>query len=290
MPADFALLLAFAPGLAAAAAFVLGACIGSFLNVVVSRVPAGQSIVRPGSRCACGQPIPWRHNLPLVSWVLLRGRARCCGRPISFRYPLVEWLTAGAFLACWLALPPARAICGSIFLAGLIAAAFIDLEHLMIPDALTLGLGGVGLALSFLVPALHGQHGDAFLLDSLRAGANSLEGLLLGSGLVFWIAMLGDAVLGREAMGFGDVKIVGAIGAFCGWHGAVFAVFGGALLGTAWLGCALGAGLLRRKGPTGLRFRTQVPFGPMLAAAAALYFLFLRGPVDAWFAQIGVLF
>jgi leader peptidase (prepilin peptidase) / N-methyltransferase len=290
MPADLALLAASFPGLSAAAAFVLGACVGSFLNVVVSRVPAGRSIVRPGSHCACGQPIPWRHNLPLVSWLILRGRARCCGRRISARYPLVEWLTAGVFLGCWLALPPAQAVCGWIFLGGLIGAAFIDLERLMIPDALTLGLGGVGVALSFLVPALHGQHGDPFLLASLRAGADSLEGLLVGSGLVFWIAMLGDAALGREAMGFGDVKFVGAIGAFCGWHGAVFAVFGGAFLGTAWLACALVADLLARKAPSGLRFRTQVPFGPMLAAAAALYFLSLHGPIDAWFAQIGVLF
>src|SRR6186713_953103 len=92
--------------------FVFGACIGSFLNVVIYRLPAEQSIVKPGSRCACGTAIAWHDNVPILSWFILRGRARCCGRAYSFRYPFVELLTASVFLACWLFFPPAKAFCG----------------------------------------------------------------------------------------------------------------------------------------------------------------------------------
>ena len=283
-------LLSSVPGLLPATAFVVGACIGSFLNVVISRLPAGESVVRPRSHCACGQPIPWHDNLPLVSWLILRGRARCCGREIPFRYLLVEWLAAGLFLACWLLFPAPRAVCGWIFLSGLVGAAFIDIDHLVIPDVLSLGLGIVGVSLSFLIPSLHGQQDGPFLLQSLHSGADSIEGLLVGSGLVFWVAMLGDAALRQESMGFGDVKFVGAIGAFCGWHGAVFAVFGGALLGTAWLVVAVAARAVARRERESIRFRSQVPFGPMLAAAGAIYFLVLHGPIDAWFAEVSVLF
>jgi leader peptidase (prepilin peptidase)/N-methyltransferase len=98
------------PWLLPAAAGLLGACIGSFLNVVILRVPAGQSVVLPGSHCACGAPIAWFDNLPVVSWFALRGRARCCGRPFSARYPAIEALTAALFVACWLRLPPAVAL------------------------------------------------------------------------------------------------------------------------------------------------------------------------------------
>jgi leader peptidase (prepilin peptidase) / N-methyltransferase len=276
-------------------AFVIGACIGSFLNVVILRLPAGQSVLRPGSHCACGAPIPWHDNIPILSWLLLRGRARCCGRPFSIRYPFVELLTALLFLACWLLYPPALALCGWVFLSGLIAATFIDLDHLMIPDEFTLGLGVLGVLLSCAVPALHAQYGGFFALDSFRSGAIALEGMLIGSGLVLWIALLAGAVLKKEAMGLGDVKFAGAIGAFCGWHGAVFALFGGAVVGTVWLALALvGRRVVRRPaaatGEDSLSFGSRLPFGPMLAVAGALYFLVLRGPVDAWFDRFTLLF
>jgi leader peptidase (prepilin peptidase)/N-methyltransferase len=277
------------------AALVIGACVGSFLNVLIYRIPAGESVIRPGSHCACGVPIAWYHNIPILSWIFLRGRARCCGRAFSIRYPAVELLTALLFLACWLLHPPAVAVCGWIFLSGLVAATFIDLDHLLIPDAFTLGLGVVGVLLSCAVPALHGQSGGFFALDSVRAGAAALEGLLLGSGLVLWIALLAGAVLKKEAMGLGDVKFAGAIGAFCGWHGAVFALFGGAVVGSLWLALALAARQLFRRPAAAdeanpLGFGTRLPFGPMLAVAGALYFLVLRGPVDAWFDRFTLLF
>jgi leader peptidase (prepilin peptidase)/N-methyltransferase len=283
--------------------FILGACIGSFLNVVIYRVPAGKSIVRPGSTCACGTPIAWHDNLPILSWLILRGRARCCGRPFSARYPFVELLTAAVFVACWLRMPPLAAVCGWVFLSSLICATFIDLDHMIIPDAFTIALAIEGLLLSALVPSLHGQHSGFFLADSLRAGAASLVGLVAGSGVVLWIALVAEAALKKEAMGFGDVKFVGAIGAFCGWHGAVFSVFGGAAVGTIWIGAALlwqkvagapGSGAPRAETPDGqpadMGLGVHVPFGPMLAIAGALYFLFLRGWVDAWFEQLTTLF
>lgn len=283
---------------------VFGAMVGSFLNVVIYRVPAEKSIVTPGSHCGCGQPIAWRDNIPVLSWVLLRGRARCCGRPFSFRYPFVELLTAGLFLACWLTFPPAVAVVGWIFVGCLVGATFIDLDHMIIPDVFTLGLGGLGVLLSLLVPALHGQQHEFFALASLRAATASLQGLLVGSGLVLWIALLAEFVFKKEAMGFGDVKFVGAIGAFLGWQGAVTAVFGGAVVGTLWFMIALvwqkiagrspAPAALKAETPEGepaaLGFGVQVPFGPMLAIAAVFYFLVFRNFVAAWFAQFGELF
>lgn len=294
-------------------AFIVGACVGSFLNVCIHRIPAGQSIVRPGSRCACGAPIPWHDNIPILSWFLLRGRARCCGRRFSFRYPFVEALTAALFTACWLLFPPARAFCGMVFCAALVAATFIDLDHLIIPEMFTLGLGVAGVALSVLVPSLHDRRHELFMIASLRAGVDSLTGLLVGSGLVLWIALLAETILKKEAMGFGDVKFVGAIGAFTGWQGAVTAVFGGALIGTLWFACALTWRALSggsapaaddsnpnpefkarnpagADGPAPLGFGVHVPFGPMLAAGGLLYFLVAHRWVDAYFAGVAELF
>jgi leader peptidase (prepilin peptidase)/N-methyltransferase len=282
--------------------FVLGACIGSFLNVVIYRVPAGKSIVRPGSTCGCGKPIAWYDNIPILSWIILRGHARCCGRPFSLRYPFVELLTGAAFLACWLHMPPAAAACGWVFLGSLICATFIDLDHMIIPDVFTIGLAIEGLILSALIPLLHGQHGDFYAVDSLRSVSEALIGMVAGSGVVLWIALIAEAALKKEAMGFGDVKFVGAIGAFCGWHGAMFSIFGGAAVGTVWIGAALvwqkmsgkpGSGAPRAETPEGepasMGLGVHVPFGPMLAIAGALYFLFLRGRVDAWFSQLTAL-
>jgi leader peptidase (prepilin peptidase)/N-methyltransferase len=167
----------------------------------------------------------------------------------------------------------------------------------------TLGLGVLGVLLSALVPALHGQHEGFFFVDSLRSTAASLQGLLIGSGVVLWIGLLAEALLRKEAMGFGDVKFVGAIGAFCGWQGAVFSVFGGAVVGTGWFAVAwIWQKLTGRTSPaappaetpdgepTTIGFGAHVPFGPMLAIAGALHFLFLRGWVGAWFDQITLLF
>ena len=296
MTSEFARISEAWPWFLPAVAFLVGACVGSFLNVVILRVPAGESVVSPGSHCACGARIAWRDNLPIISWFMLRGRARCCGRAFSLRYPAVELLTAVLFLACWLEFPPAKAVCGMVFLGALLAATCIDMDHMIIPDSLSVGLGVAGILLSFAVPALHGQYGDSYALDSIRSGGIGLVGLLIGSGLVLWIALLAEAVLRKESMGFGDVKFAGAIGAFLGWPGAVFALFGGAVVGSAWLALmfAWSRATARRrpaeaaKAPMGLGLR--VPFGPMLAAGAAIYLLGADAWMDAYVSRLAGMF
>ncbi|MDD3181071.1 MAG: prepilin peptidase [Opitutaceae bacterium] len=292
-----------APWFAPTVVFVFGACIGSFLNVCICRIPREESIVSPGSHCACGRPIAWHDNIPILSWVLLRGRARCCGRPFSFRYPFVELLTAVLFVACWLQFSPGKAVAGMVLCALLTAATFIDLDHLIIPDVFTIGGAVAGVLLALLLPSLHGQSHDILFVASLRAGRDALLGLLIGSGLVLWIALLAEAVLKKEAMGFGDVKLLGAIGAFAGWKGAVFAVFGGAMIGCVWLGFALLWQKIAGRPspitpraetpegrPAGLGFGVHIPFGPMLAIGGLLYFLAVHRWVDAYFASLSVLF
>ncbi len=311
---DYAAFSAAFPWFFPSVVFVFGACIGSFLNVCIYRIPAGQSVVAPGSHCACGAPIRWYDNVPILSWFILRGRARCCGRPFSFRYPCIEALTAALFTACWLSFPHTKALCGMVLCSALIAATFIDLDHMDIPDVFSLGLGVAGIALSCALPALHGREHELYVIASVRSGFDGITGMFVGSGLVLWIALLAELVLKKEAMGFGDVKFVGAIGAFTGWQGAVFAVFGGAVIGTLWFALALlGHGLAGRRapapapeaaqadaeaagktdapaagaGPVG--FGVQVPFGPMLAAAGLLYFLAVHRWVDAYFARLAEL-
>ncbi len=281
---------------------IFGAMIGSFLNVVIYRVPAEKSIITPGSHCACGAPIKWHDNMPVLSWFILRGQARCCGKNYPFRYAFVEILTSVLFVFCWLLFPPEKALCGLLFISCLICATFIDLDHMIIPDTFTIGLGVVGVVLSVFVPALHDQTQNGFMVDSLRSGVISLQGLLIGSGVVLWIALIAEALLKKEAMGFGDVKFVGAIGAFTGWQGAVFAIFGGAVVGTVWIGVAMLVKKLsgsrvqvapRAETPDGqpaeLSMGVQIPFGPMLAIGGLLYFLWFHEWTASFFAQLGEL-
>lgn len=285
-------------------AALFGAIVGSFLNVVIYRMPLEKSIVTPGSHCGCGKPIAWFDNIPVFSWFILRGKARCCGRPYSFRYAFVELLTAGLFLGCALRFGPEKALIGMLFLSCLVCATFIDLDHMIIPDVFTIGLGVVGVGLSFGFPALHGATGDIPLLAHLRSGGTGLVGLLIGSGVVLWIALVAEAVLRKEAMGFGDVKFLGAVGAFCGWQGALFSIFGGAIVGTVWVGLAwIWQKVTGKKTPITPRVEdgqggeteqlalgVQVPFGPMLAVGAAIYFLGADQWFDAYLGQLAELF
>ncbi len=283
--------------------FVFGACIGSFLNVCIYRIPKDESVVSPGSHCACGKPIAWHDNIPILSWLILRGRARCCGQPFSFRYPFVELLTASLFLACWLLFPAGKAFPGMLLCAIVVCATFIDLDHMIIPDVFTIGGAVVGVLLSVLLPSLHGQSHELFLVASARGGVEALLGLFVGSGLVLWIALIAEVILRKEAMGFGDVKMLGAVGTFVGWKGAVFGMFGGAMLGCLWLLMALlwqkitgrAAPIAPRAEtpegqPAELGFGVHVPFGPMLACAGLLYFFILHRWVDDYFAGLSVLF
>ena len=336
--------------------FSLGCIVGSFLNVCIYRLPLGMSIITPRSHCPyCKYSIPWYLNIPLVTWLALRGRCKNCGAPISWRYFVVELLTGVAFLSCWLAFGNAShplesmpvALVYAVFLAGLIAATFIDFEHFIIPDEITFGGMAVGFAASFFLPSLH----DASTLNvGLR---RSFIGAIVGAGTIYAILRLGkwlfgrqrvklpvetkivfdetavhlpgkeipyeelfyrksdvivlhartvelvdrsykdvlvrlspssleigeekmnpddvpcleavsaEIVLPREAMGLGDVKFMGAIGAFLGWQGVMFS-----LMLSSMIGAVVGVTLIvmRRRA-----WSSRMPCGPYIALAAAIW-------------------
>jgi leader peptidase (prepilin peptidase)/N-methyltransferase len=226
------LTLADLPGpFVTAVAVALGLAFGSFLNVVIYRLPRGESLAYPGSRCpGCGQPIRALDNIPVLGWLVLRGRARCCKVVISARYPLVEALSG---LLAWaivraiiFELPDETAWWRALLLfaldlalaLGLLAAAFIDLDHMYLPDPITLGGAAIGLASA----PLRGQsYGDAAL------------GGLLGF-LIVWLPfdVLYGKLRGRPGMGLGDAKLLLLAGSWFGWRGAFFALLGGAVQAT----------------------------------------------------------
>jgi leader peptidase (prepilin peptidase)/N-methyltransferase len=246
------------------AVFLLGACMGSFFNVLIFRMPREESIVRPGSRCpACGRPIPPWENLPLLSFLFLGGRCRGCKGKISLRYPFVEALTAAGYVLLALADGPGIPLLRDlVFFSLLVPIAFIDIDHRIIPNELSI----VGLAAGLLLSFLPG--GD---------WKGSVIGGLLGGGILYGTAFAYEKLTGIEGMGGGDVKLIAMIGAFLGWKGALFTIFCGSILGVA------GGLLAMRKGKEGLK--TAIPFGPYLCAAAliarfagdALWSLLLNG-------------
>jgi len=190
-----------------AAFFVLGSLVGSFLNVCIHRMPRGESLVSPSSHCPhCGYAIPWYLNMPLVTWVVLRGRCRNCGAGISVRYLLVELLTALIFATCWLAFGRTSAVLALVYsglLAGFVVATFIDMEHLIIPDEITLGGLVVGIVISALVPELHGATSAARSLEQAMMGA------LLGAGVVYAILRMGKLMYGRHDLDLGgETKVL----------------------------------------------------------------------------------
>lgn len=187
--------------------FIFGSMVGSFLNVCIYRMPLGLSVVRPPSHCPhCKYSIPWYLNIPLVTWLALKGRCKNCGAQISIRYYLVELLTAVAFLYCWLIYGnehPALALVYCLVVAGFIAATFIDFQHFIIPDEITLGGVVAGLVCSFLVPSLHQ---DASRLLSLRDAA---IGMAVGAGIIYGILRVGKMLFGRQRIQMpAETKIV----------------------------------------------------------------------------------
>ncbi len=347
---------------------MLGSMVGSFLNVCIHRMPLGLSVVSPPSHCPhCKYSIPWFLNMPLVTWVALRGKCKNCGARISVRYFLVELLTAVLFLGCWLAYGQTStwlALTYSLLLAGMIAATFIDFEHYIIPDEITIGGVVVGLLLS-LCPILHQQ-------TTMVAGLwQGLLGAGVGWGMVYAIVRLGklafgrqrmelpvgakiifsesavhlpdkdipyedlfyresdeikmqaqrlelidrcylnvkvrlspkrlrieeeeldpetvhqmeavstEIILPREAMGFGDVKFMAAIGAFLGWQATVFS-----LVVSSFLGSAVGIIGMTMKGRE--RF-ARIPYGPYIAAAAAIW-IFLPPGIRSEFKEMLAVF
>ena len=184
---------------------VLGACVGSFLNVVIARVPKGRSIVSPPSSCPnCQKRIAWYDNIPLFSWLVLRARCRNCGLPISPRYPMVELLAALLVFAVWRQLGPQWSALGfAIFVCALLALTFIDLDTWLLPHQITWPLLGLGLLSPLWNPEL----------SWMEAGI----GAVLGFGAFAAIALVGEKILRKETMGWGDVWLLAAIGAWLGW-------------------------------------------------------------------------
>ena len=251
-------------------ATLFGACVGSFLNVCIYRIPRDESVVKPRSHCPhCGTLIPWYLNIPVASWLCLRGKCASCKGPIAFRYTLVELLTAMLFLAVfmkWAAplamhmLPIPHPLIVPVywlFLAGLVLGTFVDFEHFIIPDSVTIGGMVAGPVLSALVPALHAR--EAWWQGLLT----SCIGLAAGFAILYAVAWIGEKAFKKEAMGFGDVKLMGAIGAFLGWQAVLFTVFVSSLLGSV-------VGLLLMAFG-GVKMQSRIPFGPYLSAAALIW-------------------
>ena len=278
---------------------IFGAIVGSFLNVCIYRIPEERSVISPGSACECGRPIAFYRNIPVLSWILLKGKASCCGQPFSLRYPAIELLTAVLFFWAWSIHSPTVAILGMLYISFLICATFIDLDHMIIPDRFSIGGMVIGVVLSICFPALHEIEG-LLIISNIQSGITAIIGALVGAGLVYWIAVLGEVIFRKPAMGEGDVKFAGFIGAFCGWQGAVFAMFGGALLGTIILlpyllivrlvagqdtDCIVDDSKDGENEGESVQFGMQVPFGPMLAGAGLIYFLGFNVYVDAYFTE-----
>lgn len=245
---------------------VLGAVIGSFLNVCIHRLPRGESLVRPRSRCpACGALIRAFDNVPLLSFLWLRGRCRDCRAAISIRYPAVELLNGLGYVLLWrrFGWTPDALIYG-VFFSALVVVTFIDWDHQIIPNRIT--LPGIVVGLVSAATVLTGSFVDAVI------------GAALGGGLLYAVAVASEWVLKKEGMGLGDVKLLAMIGAFLGWKAVLVTVFVGAL-GGSFVGLALMALKLKRRDD-------PIPFGPFLALGAVSA-LFAGPELIAWYLRLG---
>lgn len=255
--------------------FILGSVIGSFLNVCIYRLPMGESIVFPPSHCtSCGRAIRFYNNIPILSYLILKGRCRDCGSRISIQYPLVELLSGVALTSVYYKFGLSL---DTLFYAmltySLIVITFIDLGHMIIPNAITIPGAAAGLIYNALITDWEKSR------DLLGAFSWSLEnffgvlnevpfldsvfGLITGGGILFLIAFLYIAVRKQEGMGMGDVKLLAMIGAFLGWKGVVFVMLVSSILGTV-TGLSI---ILYKKGD----LKYALPFGPFLSLAAVIY-------------------
>ena len=244
-------------------AAVLGLAVGSFLNVCIYRIPLGQSLLFPPSRCPkCRRSLRWFDNIPVVSWILLGGKCRDCGAPISWQYPLVELVTGILFLVVvWLTPPGPQMAARLIFVCLLIVLFGIDLEHQLLPNVITLPGIAIGLIFSLVGPP---------------GWRSAVLGALLGAGVLYGIAAAYYMVRHEEGLGMGDVKMLAMIGAFLGWQlvlvTLVLSSFAGALLGIALMAARRGT------------MKLALPFGTFLALGAVAAML-LGEPLVSWYAS-----
>lgn len=246
-------------------AFLLGAVVGSFLNVVIMRLPQGASLAHPPSTCPeCGHSIRFFDNIPIVSFLLLGGQCRDCGNRISLRYPVIEFISAclcTALYAQW-GLSSAFVVY-LVFCSAMSAVFWIDLDHMIIPDAISLNGTVIGIVASFaaLIPNLNWQL--------------SLAGACFGALVLYVPAFIYEKIRGIEGLGGGDIKLLAMIGAFTGPYGVIFVLFFSSLTGSV---VAL-VGILTK----GSSSTTPIPFGPFLTSAAILYVFFGRGIIQGLF-------
>ena len=246
-----------------AVVFLAGLIIGSFLNVCIHRIPAEESIVWPGSRCpSCRNAIRWYDNLPVLSYLALGGRCRDCGTRISFRYPAVELLAGFTFVAIWSRhFPPQVTGLYCALAACYIAISFIDIDHKIIPDVITIP----SLWVAPLIALVIGQIGIK----------ESLIGIAVGGGVLWGIAAGYEKIRKQEGMGFGDVKLLAMVGGFQGWEASLFSLIVGSILGTI-VGISL---MIARRG----RLDMEIPFGPFIIAGALLHMLGGPAIIDWYF-------
>lgn len=241
---------------------LLGALIGSFLNVCIYRLPRQESIVWPGSHCPrCAQPIAWYDNIPILSYLALAGRCRYCTAHISYRYPLIEFLNAAGYVGVvWIFGPNAIAVTYGLLYSALLVAAGTDLSHKIIPNALTFPGIIVGLVCATTILPL------GFL--------GSLLGVFVGGGILWVLAWVSPYLFGKEGMGGGDIKLMAMIGAFLGWKPALITIMIGSLLGSLVGVTLIAAQVIKRE--------EYIPFGPFLVCGALVTLFFGEAILD-WY-------
>jgi len=243
--------------------FLFGAVVGSFLNVVILRLPdSSQSIVFPGSHCPkCNTELHWYENIPILSYLFLRGKCRTCKINISAQYPLVEFcmglLTLALFHTFGFSFPFGFYF---LFLAALLVIIFIDIHHQIIPDVISLPGIVIGFAGSFVNPLVSWQESGL--------------GILIGGGILYAIAFVYYLLTKRDGMGGGDIKLLAMIGAFLGWQSLLFVVFASSLSGST-----VGIAAMIKQGRGG---QTRIPFGPFLALSAMGYLFFQEQIIALW--------
>ena len=238
--------------------FLFGAAIGSFLNVCIYRIPEGRSVVTPASSCpSCGTPIKFYDNIPILSYIILRGRCRNCKAEFSPRYPMVELVNALLYVAVlnsFSSASPWTLLVYCLFVSTLIVIFFIDIDHQIIPNSIT--FPGMPLALilgSTILP-------DPFLRENLLGFRDSAIGFIAGGGFFYLTAIIGKAIFKKDAMGMGDVKMMAMVGGLMGWKAVILTTFMGSLLGSI-----IGVTLILMKGR---EWGSRIPFGPYLALGA----------------------